>query len=272
MSLINLMHNGIYLAEGIAVVTNTIVLWLCTTEKNKDLKEYRNLLVLNFYYRWKLICKKNKPSVRELVGLFGIAFVSSATFLSLFGYCFLSTNWKYSDHSFLRSNPFIFNAENPNPTLVIGDLKSYSMLLLIGMTAVGNTLICSLIAFFTWDTYKTMSKLRSQMHVKTAKLHSQLNRMLMVQTAAVFTCALLPLGALVLAMITAVDYPGLGTGINLALSFIPVINPICTLYCVKRFRTRFFHTIWPFVHRSQVGGFDTSTIEPSKDATPMTIA
>ncbi|KAI6219128.1 hypothetical protein M3Y99_01674800 [Aphelenchoides fujianensis] len=234
--------------------------WLLVGAYSFKLSIGIDVLPIQFYYRWKLICKKNKPSVRELIGLFGIAFVSSATFLSLFGYCFLSTNWKYTDHSFLRSNPFIFNAENPNPTLVIGDLKSYSMLLLIGMTAVGNTLICSLIAFFTWDTYKTMSKLRAQMHVKTAKLHSQLNRMLMVQTAAVFTCALLPLGALVLAMITAVDYPGLGTGINLALSFIP------------RFRTRFWHTIWPFVHRSQVGGFDTSTIEPSKDATPITIA
>ncbi|KAI6196019.1 hypothetical protein M3Y94_01059000 [Aphelenchoides besseyi] len=334
--LISLLHNGIYFSEILALTTNTIVLHLSLTERNKDLKEYRNLLLMNiitdycatmigifnqenvemtdglwvhilgspanmlpknihwllvgaysfklsitvdvtpiqFYYRWRLIAKKRKPSVQELVALFGVAFFNSIVFMCLFGYCFLISDYKYPDHSFLMSNPYIFNDENPNPTLVVGDLKSIPMLILISMTAIGNTLIVGMIFYFTYDTYQTMQKLRSQMHHRTAKLHSQMNRMLFMQTAAVFLCALLPLGSLVVVMFTAINVPGIGTFINMTLSYIPVINPISTLLCVKRFRTRFLHIIWPFVHRSQVAGYDTSAsgVEQSKDVTPMTIA
>ncbi|KAI6198615.1 hypothetical protein M3Y96_00537900 [Aphelenchoides besseyi] len=191
------MHWCVYAAEGTSILLNTTVIYLALTETNKDLKEYKNLLVLNgivdytctligifnhdnleithnlwvhilgwpanlfpkqwhyifvgaysfklsfgiqslpiqFGYRWYLICKKKILTAPKLFGIFVAAFIASCHWWTFFGLAFVVSDYKYTNHTFLKSNPFIFNNATPNPTILIGELKCLPMLEIIFSTA-----------------------------------------------------------------------------------------------------------------------------------------
>ncbi|KAI6224165.1 hypothetical protein M3Y95_00854200 [Aphelenchoides besseyi] len=332
--LVTFFHWCIYVAEGTSLMLNTIVIYLASTETTKDLKEYKNLLILNgivdytctligiwnhenmeitqgvwvhmfgwpanmfpkswhylfvgaysmklafgilalpiqFAYRWFLLCKKKKLTVPQLIGLFFFTFIASCHWWFMFGFSFYVSDYKYTDHKFLMSNPFIFNDENPHPTLVIGELNSLPMYELIISTAlVGNVLICFMIAYFTYDTIRKLEEMKVHMAPRTRKLQSQMNRTLFAQTASVFATALIPLLVLVFMMLSAIEIHGMGTCVNMILSWIPVLNPLCTIVLVHRFRSRFLSGFLPWFRSSAVSNYESSN-HFSKDNTPITIA
>ncbi|KAI6171832.1 hypothetical protein M3Y98_00905900 [Aphelenchoides besseyi] len=215
--LVNFFHWCIYVAEGTSLMLNTIVIYLASTETTKDLKEYKNLLILNGIvdYTCTLIGVWNHENMEITQGVWVHMFGWPANmFPKSWHYVFVGaysmklavSDYKYTDHTFLMSNPFIFNDENPHPTIVIGELNSLPMYELIISTAlVGNVLICFMIAYFTYDTIRKLEEMKVHMAPRTRKLQSQMNRTLFAQTVSVFATALIPLLVLVFMMLSAIE-------------------------------------------------------------------
>lgn len=117
---------------------------------------------------------------------------------------------------------------------------------------------CYFIWVFSFGIYATLSKMAGTMTQRTQKLQRQMNLMLFAQTLAVFSSALIPLFILLVLMGFKLNVQGLGTLISLILSFIPALNPICTLSLVARFRKR---AIMLLCCGSRLGGRVDNTTE-----------
>ncbi|KAI6217696.1 7TM GPCR, serpentine receptor class r (Str) family-containing protein [Aphelenchoides besseyi] len=306
------METCVYMAEGTSFILNTIVIYLALTETNKDIKEYKNLLVLNcivdyvytliglfnhdtfeitqnvwihilgwpanlfpkpwhyvfvgafsfklsfgiislpiqFGYRWCLLCRRKMLTVTQLILIFVATFIISCHWWTVFGLAFYISDHKYVDHSFLMSNPFIFNDQSPDPTLVITELKN-PLLLEITLTAlVANGLTCFLIGYFTYKTIKKLEESKGKMSNKTRRLQNQMTRILLVQTTSVLLTAIIPIMIMGFMVFTAVEIHGMGSTMNVILSWIPVLNPFCTIIMVRRLRLRLLSCISPFSYVS----------------------
>ncbi|KAI6212517.1 hypothetical protein M3Y94_00035200 [Aphelenchoides besseyi] len=144
--------------------------------------------------------------------------------------------------------------------------------IIISTAVVGNGIICYLIGYFTYKTICKLNELKAEMSERTRRLQNQMNRLLFTQTVSVFATALIPLLIMLFMMLTSIEIHGMGTFINMILSWIPVLNPICTLIFVHRFRVRILTVILPCARRRIVSTYGSTLTHFSKDATPMTIA
>ncbi|KAI6196020.1 hypothetical protein M3Y94_01059200 [Aphelenchoides besseyi] len=198
-------------------------------------------LPLTFYFRYLLIKRGRCLNGFELIKLAMFPFAASLFFWTAFSSCFYVSNWKFPEHSFLHDNPFLFNAINSSPTIVIAELTSIPMYIVISVTAFGGLLVLWIILFCSWSIYLELKKVREEhAQLKTLRLQRQMTITLSVQTLGVFASALLPLFILITLMVCKFDVQGAGSTVSLILSFLPSLNPLSTLMFVTRFRRRAF--------------------------------
>ncbi|KAI6184808.1 hypothetical protein M3Y97_00635900 [Aphelenchoides bicaudatus] len=246
-----------YSAEATALITNTILVYLIVTEKKQAYKDYRRVLLLNCIIdylctvvgillqphfeilggQWIYIlsepliyfprtaqmliggCDK-KLSVLDLVKLTGISFTSSTFCGFLFFSCFyISQGTEFPAQTLLDSG-LIGTHEAKH--LLNAEMTTWSMILLICMAAISNTVVFTLILYFSYQIYTKLNLLRKDMHPKTRKMQSQMNLMLAAQTISAFGTGVIPMLFLVFFMSTRIDIVGAGTVISIFFAFVPI--------------------------------------------------
>uniref|UniRef100_A0AC35GN15 G protein-coupled receptor n=1 Tax=Panagrolaimus sp. PS1159 TaxID=55785 RepID=A0AC35GN15_9BILA len=93
-----------------------------------------------------------------------------------------------------------------------------------------------IVSWTSFKVWKHLNVMRSNMSTQTMDIHKQMTKALIMQAVIPFLICLLPIGITIIMVIFRASIDGLGIGISLILSWIPIINSATTIFVVKQYR------------------------------------
>ncbi|KAI1702088.1 serpentine type 7TM GPCR chemoreceptor str domain-containing protein [Ditylenchus destructor] len=198
-----------------------------------------------FYYRYTLVCKGVVLTMQK----FFLALLVPIIAGSFDAFMLTLSHWRMRDRQEqlcqqLLNHPLWMIPEVlPRNCIISGERSDPALLLFcLGVCFKGTSVYFTTIWFGTkiQRAMKESNKIASK---KTIKMQTQLSRILKIQAVLPLFTAVLPLSVMLALIIFKINIRGAGLAISALLSWIPVVNPLSTIFLVSNYRQKLFGTI-----------------------------
>ncbi|KAI1697356.1 serpentine type 7TM GPCR chemoreceptor str domain-containing protein [Ditylenchus destructor] len=198
-----------------------------------------------FYYRYTLVCKGVVLTMQK----FFLALLVPIIVGSFDAFMLTSSHWRMRDKQEqlcqeLLNHPLWMTPDGlPKNCLISGERSDPALVLFcIGVCFKGTSVYVTTI-WFGVNIHRAMKESNKYASRKTIKMQTQLNRILKLQAVLPLFTAVLPLCVMLVLIIFKINILGAGLAISAMLSWIPVVNPLSTIFLVSNYRQKLFGTV-----------------------------
>ncbi|KAI1697786.1 serpentine type 7TM GPCR chemoreceptor str domain-containing protein [Ditylenchus destructor] len=199
-----------------------------------------------FYYRYNLICKGETLTMQK----FFLALLMPIIAPTFDAFVLTSSFWGMRDRRELFCQEFLNhpvwvmpNEGIPSNCLLSGDRTDIWLLLFcIGVCFKGTSVYGTTI-WFGMNIHRAMKESNKKASRKTIKMQSQLTRILVIQATLPLLTAVMPCMVMLALIVFKINVRGAGLCISGMLSWIPVVNPLSSIFLVSNYRKKLLGTV-----------------------------